>query len=275
MGETYEQFVEKFKPKKTTDDCYTPPAVYDAVCSWVEKEYGVERGSFVRPFFPGGDYENYDYPEGCIVVDNPPFSILAKILRFYIGRGIRFFLFAPTLTLFTGAATVLGLQFICCHIQVTYCNGAVVNTSFVTNLEPGGIRTAPDLNRLVTNANVSETSPKNELPKYKYPANVINPASVGWVAERGIDFRIPAAECRFIRSLASQREYKKTIFGGGFLISDRAAREWKEARKAAEEARKVADDKRTVTWSLSDEERRIIDGLNRAADERGKEGNGC
>lgn len=23
----YEGFVEKFKPKKTTDDCYTPPAV--------------------------------------------------------------------------------------------------------------------------------------------------------------------------------------------------------------------------------------------------------
>ena len=27
----YEGFVEKFKPKKTTDDCYTPPAVYEAV----------------------------------------------------------------------------------------------------------------------------------------------------------------------------------------------------------------------------------------------------
>ena len=25
----YEGFVEKFKPKKTTDDCYTPPLVYD------------------------------------------------------------------------------------------------------------------------------------------------------------------------------------------------------------------------------------------------------
>lgn len=24
-GESYEEFVEKFKPKKTTDDCYTPP----------------------------------------------------------------------------------------------------------------------------------------------------------------------------------------------------------------------------------------------------------
>lgn len=27
FGESYEEFVEKFKPKKTTDDCYTPPSV--------------------------------------------------------------------------------------------------------------------------------------------------------------------------------------------------------------------------------------------------------
>ena len=26
-NETYEEFVEKFKPKKTTDDCYTPPEI--------------------------------------------------------------------------------------------------------------------------------------------------------------------------------------------------------------------------------------------------------
>ena len=25
-NETYEEFVDKFKPKLTTDDCYTPPA---------------------------------------------------------------------------------------------------------------------------------------------------------------------------------------------------------------------------------------------------------
>lgn len=31
---TYEQFVEKFKTKKTTDDCYTPELVYKAVSDW-------------------------------------------------------------------------------------------------------------------------------------------------------------------------------------------------------------------------------------------------
>lgn len=36
-GETYEQFVEKFKPKRTTDDCYTPPQVYETVLKWVRE----------------------------------------------------------------------------------------------------------------------------------------------------------------------------------------------------------------------------------------------
>lgn len=33
----YDGFVEKFKPKRTTDDCYTPPAVYEAVKGWAIK----------------------------------------------------------------------------------------------------------------------------------------------------------------------------------------------------------------------------------------------
>ncbi len=31
QGESYEQFVGKFKPKKTTDDCYTSPEVTEVV----------------------------------------------------------------------------------------------------------------------------------------------------------------------------------------------------------------------------------------------------
>ena len=34
-----------------------------------------------------------------MVVDNPPFSILQRIVNFYMARGIWFFLFAPALTL--------------------------------------------------------------------------------------------------------------------------------------------------------------------------------
>ena len=99
-SQSYEEFVDKFKPKKTTDDCYTPPEVYDAVLAWVRAEYDIaDDVPIVRPFWPGADYERAAYPDGCVVVDNPPFSILAKIIRFYQAHGVRFFLFAPSLTL--------------------------------------------------------------------------------------------------------------------------------------------------------------------------------
>lgn len=55
-NERYKAFVDKFKDVKTTDDCYTPPAIYEAVAAWVAAEYGIERERFVRPFRPGGDY---------------------------------------------------------------------------------------------------------------------------------------------------------------------------------------------------------------------------
>ena len=54
-NKTYEEFVEKFKPKLTTDDCATPPLVFDAVLHWVCNEYGIDPDRVVRPFWPGLD----------------------------------------------------------------------------------------------------------------------------------------------------------------------------------------------------------------------------
>jgi hypothetical protein len=62
--EEYQAFLEKFEPKKTTDDCFTPPKVYAAVVKYVEKMYGVKERDIVRPFYPGGDYQNEKYPKG-------------------------------------------------------------------------------------------------------------------------------------------------------------------------------------------------------------------
>ena len=50
LFEDYDAFVEKFKPKKTTDDCYTPPIVYNAVAEWVANEYSLDKSTFARPF---------------------------------------------------------------------------------------------------------------------------------------------------------------------------------------------------------------------------------
>lgn len=147
----YEQFVEKFKPKLTTDDCFTPPEVFEAVKRWVSQQYGVTDEQIVRPFWPGGDYESYPYPAGCVVLDNPPFSILARIQEFYMQRSIHFFLFAPCLTLLSCRKNVMGINHIAVDANITYQNGARVRTGFVTNLGSGGVilQTAPELCRAI------------------------------------------------------------------------------------------------------------------------------
>lgn len=38
----YEAFTDKFKHKLTTDDCYTPPEVYEVVKNWACAKYGID-----------------------------------------------------------------------------------------------------------------------------------------------------------------------------------------------------------------------------------------
>lgn len=140
----YAAFVEKFKPKRTTDDCFTPENIYDVVADWVAKEYGVDRQNFVRPFWPDGDFEEeaQDYGPETIVVDNPPFSIVSQVAKFYQARGIRFFVFAPALTLFS-ACLKDGVNAVAAHANITYGNGANVRTSFLTNMGGGKNQVGP------------------------------------------------------------------------------------------------------------------------------------
>lgn len=245
----YRDFVEKFKPKKTTDDCYTPENIYDAVADWVAKEYGVDRSSFVRPFWPGGDYERFDYPDGCVVVDNPPFSILSRICKWYAERGIRFFLFAPALSLFSTAAGTM--NYVVCGVQITYENGAKVNTSFVTNMGEYKILCSHALNEIMTEADRKNVKAMaKSVPVYDYPPNVCTGARLSYLANHGVDLRIRAMDAHFIRALDSQRKNGKALYGGGFLLSDHAAAEKAAAEKAAAQY-----------WPISERERTIIDAL--------------
>lgn len=251
----YQAFVDKFKPKKTTDDCYTPPAVYEAIKDWACKEYGIDTASIVRPFYPGGDYERYDYPEGAVVLDNPPFSIVSKIIAFYSERNIPFFLFEPGLTALSSAS--LGKV---CHIitdcSITYANGAKVLTAFVTNLEPGvAIRTAPELYRAVKEAEES-TKQSAELPRYKYPDHVIHAAGMSGWSKAGVEFCVKWDECEFTRVLDSQRAAKKSIYGAGLLLSTKAAERKAQAQAQAQKA---------ICWPLSEREKAVIAMLDKRA----------
>lgn len=246
----YDGFVEKFKPKRTTDDCYTPPAVYEAVKGWAIKKFNIAPDRpIVRPFYPGGDFEHYDYPQGCVVIDNPPFSILAKIKRFYLERGIHFFLFAPSLTLFS--RRIEELTYILSDSTITYENGAKVNTAFVTNLpSPNVLMTAPDLAQLIKEADAQR--PKAERPELDFPANVITSARLIKIASL-VSFEVPRTEARFVRTIGTAR---KALYGGGLLISSaRAAR----AAQAARAAKAV----RAAKYELTPEEQAIVADLDK------------
>jgi hypothetical protein len=272
----HEAFAEKFVPKKTTDDCYTPPAVYDIVLDYVRQHCDIEGRTIVRPFYPGGDFEALEYPDGCVVIDNPPFSIITKIVKFYLQHGIGFFLFAPHLTLFSSDMD-------CTHIvvggDITYENGAQVKTSFLSNLF-GEAKVIGDPALLQKFRQLADAQRVN-LPKYVYPPNVLTVSHVAWVVEKGIPIRIDKGHTRHCRGLEAQKKHRKSIFGSGFLISDKAAADKAAADKAAADkaaadkaaadkaaadkaaADKAAADKvNVITWALSEKERNIIKKLS-------------
>ena len=258
-NDDYNEFLEKFGIKHTTDDCYTPDIVYNAVADWVANEYGVNKNNFVRPFYPNGDYQNEKYKNKDIVVDNPPFSIYSEITRYYTENNIKFFLFAPHLTLFSSNVTG-----VCClgvGVTITYENGAKVDTSFVTNLEDSQCRSAPSLYAAVKKANDDNLKQdKIELPKYVYPNNLLTASNLNNYSKYGVDIKIPKESARRVRELDAQKESGKTIYGGGFLISEKAAAEKAAAEKAA--AEKAAAEKAAATrWELSEREWEIVKSL--------------
>lgn len=131
--ESYEEFIKKFENKKTTDDCYTPADVYNVVCNYFCKKLSIDRSKIIRPFYPGGDYQNENYRDK-IVLDNPPFSKMAEIERFYAANGVPFVLFAPGLTAMTRTSLNAKLGIVYLQYGIRYENGANVMTAFVSNL---------------------------------------------------------------------------------------------------------------------------------------------
>ena len=251
----YQAFVDKFKPKKTTDDCYTPPLVFETVKAWACKEYGIDPASIVRPFYPGGDYERFEYPAGCVVLDNPPFSILTKICEFYLEREIPFFLFAPSLTAFAGRNVVMRTCHIISDSDIVYENGAVVHTAFITSFGGDVIaRTAPELGQLIDRAVAKiKAETKREIPKYTYPWHILTAAMLQKYSKYGIEWEVRREDCMPIGTMDAQRESKKSIFGGGLLLSDKAAAERAAAERAAAE-RAAAERAAAHVWELSDRE---------------------
>lgn len=247
-SEEYDAFLDKFQPKLTTDDCYTPANVYAAVLAWAVDRYGLQGAEVLRPFFPGGDYQTAEYPDGCVVIDNPPFSILSEICAWYDEHRVRYFLFCPGMTTFSINAG--RCNYLPCGNSIMFDNGADISISFLTNMGEYKIELAPDLYAAVAAADtINRQAARAEHPVYSYPDCVASVA-INKLAKYGQTLRIRAEDAVFVRALDSQKDQGKAIYGGGFLLSASAAAEKAAAEKAA-----------ALRWSLSERERTLIASL--------------
>lgn len=179
---------------------------------------------------------------------------MTKVVKFYAEHNINYFLFAPHLT-------CIGIRSahsrICVGAQVTYENGAVVSTSFVSSKGPL-IRSAPDLYRLLDEANTANINAKKPpaKPVYTYPDNVMTSSAVALFSKYGIEYREDIGV--FTRAMDAQREAGKAIFGAGYIVPEEAA------RKAQEAARK-AQKETAWRWELSARELAALKAAEEAA----------
>lgn len=258
-SEEYRKFVEKFdkEAEKTTDDCYTPQDVYECV-----RDYFIEEGvipkcaKLVRPFYPGGDYEREEYPDGCVVYDNPPFSIMTQIVKYYQDKGIKFLLYCPTLSSLHLAQYC---TFIVLDMSVTYANGAVVNTSFLTNLLPDDI-SVMTLRRCLKDRLYGLASQPDKgvgvVPR-NYPPNWLTVKALTAIARNDVQMTWYRDKMQYIRGNEVCEGVQ--VFGGYFINSDGQAEAQNKALILAEENRR----NKVVQIELSSEEQAIVNELSK------------
>ena len=247
----YESFLKKFTDApKTSDDCYTPPDVYEAVLRYVGSIYDLKGKKILRPFYPGGDYMRADYPADGVVIDNPPFSMFSAICRFYVKKGVKFFLFGPGLTIFT---VVEECSCVIISTDITFSNKAKIKCNFATNLLGDvAATTAPELDRLIRECKSQNT--KANLSKYRYPDNLLSVSDMQTICNNGLKFEVHRGESTMIRNLDRHPFPEKGLFGSHLLISDAKA----QAKAQAKEKR--VENK--ILVELSEREQRIIERLN-------------
>lgn len=142
------------------------------------------------------------------MLDNPPFSILTEICSFYLDRKIKFFLFAPSLTAFSGRSVVLRMNHIFCDADITYENGAIVRTAFVTSYGADTVaQTAPKLGEAISAAmETIKSERRREKTKNSYPDHVLTAAMLQKYSKYGIKMKVYRGECEAISALDEQRK---------------------------------------------------------------------
>ena len=257
----YKYCVTNGRNINSTDECYTPPAVYDTVLDYAVDRYGLQDKHIVRPFIPGGDYQRYVYDENDVVIDNPPFSMTTKITKWYINHDIPFFLFINGLY---GVSLSRGLHgkatVIVTNANVSFYNKGSekrIKLGFVTNLEPKNIIIRGDatltkrLNGLVK---------KKSFKRFHYPENFLKNNDILAALQRNVELKLTTDNCLFEDNLdyhKAQMHAKPQrfgVFGGGYLVNDKLYDEFKESLKQ--------DLPGTYCVTLSTREKKLIEQLN-------------
>lgn len=180
----------------------------------------------MRPFWPGGDYERHEYPKGCIVIDNPPFSITAQIVRFYIRHDIDFFIFCDGLTCMN-LSNITHVAFHIVNRGITFENGAVVSVAFVTNIRPHGERIVL-AGELEAALRIACKQPNKENKKLVYPPEVVSGALLKKFISLGRNFTITDSQSAPIAR-------HEAPFGGGFMVTTEVSQELERERERMRE----------------------------------------
>lgn len=190
--------------EKDTDNVCTFNDVYGSVRRTVALEYKLRESDFVRPFYSGDDYQHFPYTHDSVVVDNPPFSKLMEIIKFYVDNNIKFFLFAPGSTLGEYTCFCTGIAI---GVDIIYPDGSVINTSFLTNLESDDIAIKSSRSFYYAVHDANDTRPEI------YPHNVITVEMINKLSKSEINFEVPRSQCHFTRALDNQSNRQKASFG--------------------------------------------------------------
>ena len=259
--EMYKYCVTNGRNINSTDECYTPPAVYDTVLDYAVERYQLQGKHIVRPFIPGGDYQKYAYDENDVVVDNPPFSMTTKITKWYIDHNIPFFLFVNGLY---GVSLSRGLHgkatVIVTNAQVSFYNKGSekrIRLGFVTNMEPKNIIIRGDAT--LTNK-LNGLVDKKSFKRFHYPDNFLKNNDILAALQRNVELKLTTDNCLFEDNLDYHKaqmhatSQRMDVFGGGYLVNDKLYAEFKGSLKH--------DLPNTYRVTLSTREQKIIEQLN-------------
>ena len=64
---------------------------------------------------------------------------------------------------------------------------------------------------------------KKHVPVYSYPVELLTAARLGFIGVHGQSLKIREGQCVRVAALDAQRAAGKGVFGGGLLLSERAA----------------------------------------------------